>query len=98
MTHVKIDTVIRTGIITAFTFVTALIWRDVLTSAIKKFFPAQDAFKYELYLAIIATFILILVIYIVFKTESEIEYLVGRVKRSEAKKKKKKIKKKNKKR
>jgi hypothetical protein len=88
MTNVKIGTVIRTGIITAFTFVTALIWKDVLISAIEKFFPASDALKYEFYLAIIATFILILIIYIVFKTESEIEYLVERVKRAEAEKKK----------
>jgi hypothetical protein len=92
MTNVKIGTVIKTGIITAFTFVTALIWKDVLISSIEKFFPANDALKYEFYLAIIATFILILVIYIVFKTESEIEYLVGKVKRLENKKNKRKSK------
>jgi len=71
----KIKDVIKTGIITAFTFVTALIWRDVLIQSIEIFVPLGEELKYKFLLALIATLVLILIIFIVMKTESEMEYL-----------------------
>lgn len=71
----KIKEVIRAGIITAFTFVTALIWRDVLVQSIEIFVPLGEELKYKFLLATIATLVLMLVIFIIMKTESEVEYL-----------------------
>ena len=73
MRKISIEGIIKTSIVTAFTIATALIWKDVITDAIQKFFPASDILLYEFLTALIATIILIVVLYAILKTEEETE-------------------------
>ena len=61
--------IIHTAIISAFTFVTALIWRDVILDFIKVFVPPSNQLLYKFLTALIATIIIFLIIYLFVKTE-----------------------------
>ena len=92
MGHVKninIKTVIKTSLVTAFTFTTALIWKDALIKIIEAYVPAQQEIQYILLTAIVATVILIALIYILLQTEREAEYVTHLVIDKIKKKKKK---------
>jgi hypothetical protein len=86
MTDIPVTSAIKTAIITAFTITAALIWRDVIIHAISNFFPGEQL-MYEVYAALIATLLLIVVIYLVFKTESEAKYVIYKLKHKNDEKK-----------
>ena len=95
MQHIKninIKTVIKTSLVTAFTFTTALIWKDALLKIIETYVPAQQEIHYILITAFIATAILIALIYIFLQTEREAEYVthlvIDKIKKGKNKKKK----------
>ncbi len=75
MGRITAKTAIHTALISAFTLTAALLWRDAIVAAIKKFVPAQDIVLYEFIVAIVATLILILAIYLIFKTEAEAKHI-----------------------
>lgn len=80
MKKVKIGEVIKAAILSAFTIATALIWKDIIMEAIALFFDKKDQIIYEIITALIATFILIIAISIILKTEDEAEYIVKKIK------------------
>ena len=91
MGHVKninIKTVIKTSLVTAFTFTTALIWKDALLKIIEAYVPAQQEIHFILLSAFIATVILIGLIYLFLQTEREAEYVTHLVINKIKKKKK----------
>ena len=83
----KLRRMIDTAIITAFTLATALIWRDVIIDAIETFVPPSKALEYKLITAVIATIILVIAIYVITKTESELDIIMRRLKSLNNKKK-----------
>ncbi|GBE19533.1 hypothetical protein BMS3Abin17_00257 [archaeon BMS3Abin17] len=80
MAHITIGGIVKTSIVTAFTIAAALIWKDVITESIRRFFPSGDALYYEFLTAIIATVFVIIAIYVVLKTEAEAENIVRTIK------------------
>ena len=81
MTKILIRRVIETSVITAFTIATAFIWKDVIIDFIKLFVPPGEEIYYKFLTAVIATFILIIAIYIVLKTEAETEVVIKKIKK-----------------
>ncbi len=88
--NINILTLVKTSIVTAFTFATALIWKDALLKIIETYVPAQKEVQYVLVTAFIATVILIGLIYIFLQTEKEAEYVTNLVINKIKKTKKKK--------
>ena len=75
MVEAHIHSVLTTAVVSAFTIAAALIWRDVITEAIELFFPAQEL-QYKFFVAIIATVIAFIGIYIFLKTEHGAEVVI----------------------
>tara|TARA_Y100000310_G_C20592852_1_gene768981 strand:+ start:756 stop:1040 length:285 start_codon:yes stop_codon:yes gene_type:complete len=73
--NINLKTVIKTSLVTAFTFATALIWKDALLKIIETYVPAQQEIHYILITAFLATVILIALIIIFLQTEREAEYV-----------------------
>ena len=69
MAEVSIESIIKTSIITAFTITVALIWKDVITEIIELIIPSGSELFYKFIAAIIATLLVIVVIYIILETE-----------------------------
>lgn len=88
MGKISSKTAIHTALISAFTLTAALLWGDAIIAAIKQFVPPQNLLFYEFVVAIIATLLLILAIYLIFKTESEVEHISLIIKKRRKKKKK----------
>ena len=88
MADVTITNIIKTSIVTAFTIAAALIWRDVIIEIIELFVPPREEIFYKLLVAVIATVLVVIAIYVVLKTESEAEVVVRKFKhRRDGKKK-----------
>ena len=81
MGKVKISSIIKTAIVTAFTIATALIWKDVIVNFIHYYFPADKFLFYEFLVAVISTIVIVIVLYLILKTEEETESLYRRWKR-----------------
>ncbi|MBU0907007.1 MAG: hypothetical protein KKD18_05045 [Nanoarchaeota archaeon] len=77
---ISISKVIHAALISAFSIATALIWKDVVLHIIEKFAPAQNALMYEVLVAITATILLIIVLYIILRTESQAEFVMKKLK------------------
>lgn len=69
MAEASIESIIKTSIITAFTITVALIWKDVITEIIELIIPSGSELFYKFIAAIIATLLVIIVIYIILETE-----------------------------
>jgi len=78
--RVTAGSIVQSSLIMAFTIVVALIWRDVISHTIAQLVPARQELYYEFLVAILATTIIIIIIYAIVKTESEAEILVKRMK------------------
>lgn len=89
MAKITIGGIIKTSVVTGFTIATALIWKEVVIDAIHAFFPPQDVLLYEFLVAIIATVLIVLFIYLVLKAEDETEIVIKRLRKSNKRKKKK---------
>ena len=72
--------VVKTAIITALTLAVALIWRDVIVSALSTLFPPNNLLLSQLIVAILSTIIIIVIIIIFLKTEQEAQEIVNRFK------------------
>jgi type VI protein secretion system component VasK len=75
----KLTTIIKTSLVTAFTFATALIWKDAMLKIIENYVPAQKVVQYILVTAFLATVILISLIYIFLQTEREAEIVLQKI-------------------
>ena len=84
----KFKHILKTAMIATLTFVVALIWRDVLLEFIGTFVPAKDELLFKFLTAVIATALVIFLMYVFIKTEQEAEYIVKRYKNKKPKKKK----------
>lgn len=74
--------IVKNSLITAFTLVAAFTWRDVIINFIDKFFPRSQLF-YQFIAAVVTTFLVIIAIIVVLKTESEAEYVIAKLKKKE---------------
>lgn len=86
MSKITIRHIIKTSIVTAFTIAAGLIWKDVIIDSINLVFPPSDQLLFKLLAAIIATIFVIIAIYVMLKTESEAEFVVGKIKNLKSKK------------
>jgi hypothetical protein len=84
----EFEKILKTAIVSAFTFAVALIWRDFFVSFLEIFVPTGNAIYYELIFAIIATIFIIFMIYVFIRTEREAEYLLRKMNASKGRKKK----------
>lgn len=74
--------VIKTAIISAFTFITALIWRDVITGILNSIVPVGgNKLLYQFITAIIATILIFILLYIYLRTESQTDIFLKKVKK-----------------
>ena len=72
---------VETALVTAFVIATAFIWKDVILNTINQFVPAGEELFYQFLTATIATIVLIIAVYLIFKTEEEAEFVIGWVRR-----------------
>ena len=87
MREIALKTITKTIIVGAFTFATALIWRDLIVDILEIVLP-QEGLLIDLIAAIIATAVLILLVYIFLVTEEETEYVIRKIKKRARRKKK----------
>lgn len=80
----NIGHILQTAMISAFTLVTAFIWRDVIIEFIEVIFPAQELL-YKFFAAVITTVIAILAIYIFLQTEHEAHIVIAKLKHKDKK-------------
>jgi len=73
MSKITIGGIIKTSIVTAFTIATALIWKDVIVDIITMFVPAEEQLFYKILVAVIATVIMVAVIYLILEAQKETE-------------------------
>ena len=93
MAKQDINQVIKTMTVTAFTIATAFIWKDVILDTIDAFVPPGEDLFYKFIVAVIATIMVLIAVYVLLKTENEAEYLLKRLmKRKDIKEEVKKIK------
>ena len=71
--------VVRSAIVTAFTLAVALIWRDVIVSAIETFFPSQDALHAQFFTAVLATALVIIFLKLFISGEEKAEKVIEEV-------------------
>ncbi|MEX0932750.1 MAG: DUF5654 family protein [Candidatus Pacearchaeota archaeon] len=88
---ISVGGIVKTSLVTALTIAAALVWKDVFTHTIEILFPGEILF-YQFIGAIIATVLVVLVIYVVLKTESRAEILIRDLTHVDKKKRKKIIK------
>lgn len=86
-TGIKVSHIIKTSIVTAFTIAAAFIWKDVILEFMKYILPGDKSLFGTFLAALVATLIVIILIYAFLKTESEVEFLVGKIKNSKGKEK-----------
>lgn len=77
MAKITIGGIIKTSLVTGFTIATALIWKEVIVDAIHEFFPAKDLLLYEFLVAVLATIIIVVMIYLILKAEDETEIVLS---------------------
>ncbi len=86
MAKVTIRNIIQTSIVTAFIITVALIWKDVIIDIIELFVPPTEELAYKFVVAVIATVIVIIAIYIILETEHETEVVIRKLKKRKNKK------------
>jgi hypothetical protein len=79
MVKTSIRGIVHTSIVTAFTITAAFIWKDVITEFIEVFIPAESKLFYKFVAAIIATFLVVIAIYTILRTEEEAAHLFNRI-------------------
>ncbi|MBU0466416.1 MAG: hypothetical protein KJ718_04975 [Nanoarchaeota archaeon] len=77
---ISIKRAIDAAILSAFSIATALIWKDVVIDIIEMVAPPKEALIYKIIVATVATVLLIIVLYIILKTESEAEFVMKKLK------------------
>ncbi len=80
MSEVTIGGIIKTAIVSAFTIAAALIWKDVIIEIITMFVPVEQRFFYKLLVAIIATAMIIVIIYLLLEAQKETEVVLRKYK------------------
>lgn len=78
--EITIGGIIKTSIVTAFTIATALIWKDIIMEIISLFVPFEKQLFYKLTVAIIATIVIVLIIYALLQAQKETEVVWRRYK------------------
>ena len=75
---VKLDvvTLITTSIVSAFAFIAALFWRDVISEAISLYIVPGDRFIYKILAAVLVTVVVIVAMYLFLKIEQKAEEVV----------------------
>jgi len=73
MAKTSVGWIIKTSIVTAFTIAAALIWKDVIDEFIQYLIPSSTELFSKFISAVIATLIVILLIYIFLKAENKTE-------------------------
>ena len=73
MTYISIRERIEQAIIYAFTLAVALIWKDVILDIIEVIVPAKEELFAKILTAIIATILVIVIVYLIIRTESQAE-------------------------
>lgn len=86
--QITVGYVIKTSLVSGFTIAAALIWKDVLVEAIDVLFPAE-ALLYKFVTAIIATILIVLLIFSILKTEYEAEHIIAQMRKMNDSKRKK---------
>jgi len=66
----NITDLIKAAIISGFTIAVAFIWKDVILEAIETYFPA-NTLLYKLLVAVLATVVLAIIVYIFLKAEGQ---------------------------
>jgi hypothetical protein len=84
----EFEKILKTSVISAFTFAVALIWRDFFVVFVEHFVPQSNAIYYQLVFAILVTLIVAVAIYVFVRTEREAEYLFNKIKIRNRRKKK----------
>jgi len=87
-TGIKISHIIKTSIVTAFTIAAAFIWKDVILEFIQLILPSANELLYNFIAAILATIVVIALIYLFLETESEVEFLITKMRKHKSKSKK----------
>ena len=80
MADISIANITKTTILYAFTFTTALIWKDVIIEFIHLVVPASEQLEYKFLAALVATGIIIAAAYVILQTEHEAEVVIERLK------------------
>lgn len=76
---VTIGGIIKTSIVSAFTFAVALIWKDVIVDFMEFIFPESNYLFYSFLTAVFATVLVIIAIFLILKAERETEIITGRI-------------------
>ena len=79
--RITASSIIKSSLITAFTIAAALIWKDVIFNFITNIVPERHEIFYEFLVAVFATVIVIIAIFVIIKTESEAESFVKKIKK-----------------
>ncbi len=80
--RVTISWIVNTSIITAFSIAAALIWKDVIIDFINIIVPPSEQLFYKFIAAVIATFIVVIAIYLILRAESRAERIFGLIRRA----------------
>jgi hypothetical protein len=75
MPHHK-EHIVRSAMVTAFTIAVALIWKDVIVSAIDTFIPPGDELHAQFFAAVIATALVIVAIKVFVNAEEKAEKMM----------------------
>ena len=78
MKKITFGGIIKTSIVTGFTIAVALIWKEVLVEAVAYFFPAEELL-FKFFVAVIATIIVVFIIYFVLQAERETEIVFSKL-------------------
>ena len=76
----RVKSTVNAAIISAFTLSSALLWKDVIIDVIDSFVPPSKQFGYKLFAAIVSTILIVTVIVIIYKMESEAELMMKNIK------------------
>lgn len=88
MTRYSVHGIVKTSIVSAFTFTAALIWRDVFVDGIEIFFP-QEVLLYKFLGALIVTILVVIAIFLTLKTDREVDKIIKGIEAMNRKKRKK---------
>ncbi len=79
MDEITIHSIVKTAVISGFTIAAALIWKEFLVDFIEYLIPVQEQLMYKFGVAVLATVIAIVSIYVILKTEEETEIVIERL-------------------
>jgi len=76
---ISVGQIIKTSVVTGFTIAAALIWKEFISELMSVIIPSQEVLYAHLLSAVVATGIIVLMIYVVLKTESEAELIFDKI-------------------